>query len=792
MGSRSTGEGAHKVYGAVEVWVERALRRDDSLFVAGKPIWSNRWLGELRERYLDQPDVPGEGFYGILKRQLRGGAPEVYQLMAEALYVHFAPATTVIGGATKKRRIRQVLGWSGEHIVIPEGLLGALEVGIGNPGPGFNVKRPWNVGFIVEFVLRWKDLSSAEQERLLGDPWDFKGLLGFTPTSKLFQEVSGDGAYRLQRDALLHLVHPDTFERIFSFTHKKDIAAAYADLIHEDTDDIDHKLQQVRCGMETVLGRDFDFYEDPLRRRWDPPARKQAWDGFINRARAFVEAGEVDSQENDHKIEIGQKLEQARTAVVSGANDWADLVKSRLIGNLIHHVQLTKLKDWVTASPGEALGCLRAIWTRDNVPVSDRIRTFSELLPQSVIGGPGTRTTVASQFLMGLDVYRYPPFRITLFNDTYDHVGYRRPEGADEAVLYDHALGFLDRFIEEAAERGVELRHRLDAQSLVWMILTADVFPGIGRHDPRGLSDLAEELLVGVDFLEEIDILLKEKKQVIFQGPPGTGKTYVARRLAECLAGSGERVTLVQFHPSFAYEDFVQGYRPILSDERAGFALRNGPLLTAAERARNDPGSDHFLVIDEINRGNLAKVFGELYFLLEYRDQKMRLQYQTDDDEEFSLPKNLYIIGTMNTADRSIALVDLALRRRFYFVEFHPDDEPIKGLLRKWLETKAPDMVWVADVIDLANKKLENDRHIAIGPSYFMGTDDQGNAAVSDETSVRRIWKHSVRPYIEEHLFGNIDSTDEWDLDKLRKQAQPPPQRSDGTTEEPVPDDAPD
>ena len=116
----------------------------------------------------------------------------------------------------------------------------------------------------------------------------------------------------------------------------------------------------------------------------------------------------------------------------------------------------------------------------------------------------------------------------------------------------------------------------------------------------------------------------------------------------------------------------------------------------------------HYLIIDEINRGNLAKVFGELFFLLEYRNRDIRLQYQGDEEDDFSLPENLYIIGTMNTADRSIALVDLALRRRFYFIEFAADDGPIKGLLRRWLDTsELGHMEWVADVIDLANQEIE-------------------------------------------------------------------------------------
>ena len=297
------------------------------------------------------------------------------------------------------------------------------------------------------------------------------------------------------------------------------------------------------------------------------------------------------------------------------------------------------------------LEALQAIWTQDNWPVAKRVRIFSDLLPVSGttregnypmgIRGAGTRMSIISVLLMGLDVEQYPPFKVSVFSAAYKRTGYDHPpRGANEVVLYEHALGFLDRFIEEARSRGVHLRDRLDAQSVVWMIQD---FGGDAQVDgsdspPNGpdLQALADELLLPVEFLVENDALLKDKKQVIFQGPPGTGKTYVAQELALCLAGSEGRVTLVQLHPSYAYEDFVQGFRPTLKDGQAGFELRDGPLLRAAERARDEPDADHFLVIDEINRGNIAKVFGELYFLLEYRDREMTLQYS---DEPFSLPE---------------------------------------------------------------------------------------------------------------------------------------------------------
>ena len=282
------------------------------------------------------------------------------------------------------------------------------------------------------------------------------------------------------------------------------------------------------------------------------------------------------------------------------------------------------------------------------------------------------------------------------------------------------------------------------------------------------LPSLATQLFLPANFLREINDLLTDKRQVIFQGPPGTGKTYVAQQLANHLARDKARVTFVQFHPSYAYEDFVRGFRPKLENDQSGFELVDGPLIQAAKRAKDDDDNDrnHFLIIDEINRGSIAKVFGELYYLLEYRDEEISLQYRREEGETFSLPKNLYIIGTMNTADRSIALVDLALRRRFYFVEFHPDEEPIKSVLRQWLEENAPDMKWVADVVGRVNELLEDDRHAAIGPSYFMrdGLDDD---------AVERIWKHSVLPYIEERRFGGEVVTEEFSLARLRRQVEP-------------------
>ncbi len=278
---------------------------------------------------------------------------------------------------------------------------------------------------------------------------------------------------------------------------------------------------------------------------------------------------------------------------------------------------------------------------------------------------------------------------------------------------------------------------------------------------PASWSALAEKLLWEPGQLQEIIDDLEEKGQVIFYGPPGTGKTYVAQEVAKECKRNGGGFEIVQFHPSYSYEDFVEGFRPRLIDGHPGFELVQGPLRRIAEKARNNHHATFILVIDELNRGNVSKVLGELYFLLEYRDESVRLQYG-GDGEGFSLPPNLWFICTMNTADRSIALMDAALRRRFYFAPFFPDEPPVKGLLHRWL-TKNGHGTWVADLVDAANKKL--DRDSGIGPSYFMG-----DGQTLDESRVRRIWKRAVMPYIEEQCFGDSEKLKEFEFDRLKQE----------------------
>ena len=265
------------------------------------------------------------------------------------------------------------------------------------------------------------------------------------------------------------------------------------------------------------------------------------------------------------------------------------------------------------------------------------------------------------------------------------------------------------------------------------------------------LEAAAQASYLPASFLEEIVELLGNSRQAIFFGPPGTGKTFVAQKLAEAIAPEEEQRVLVQFHASTTYEDFVEGFRPATgSNGSMEYRLHSGPLRTIADRAQHDPENTYVLIIDEINRANVAKVLGELLFLLEYRDSSVSPLYRPD--ESFSLPKNLWIIGTMNTADRSIALLDSALRRRFQFVEFTPDkdkENPVSKVLEQWVEEKGQ-LQELPDLMNTLNNRLRHElggEYMVLGPSYFMkeGIDLNG---------LRRLWKFQIDPLMEDLFFG--------------------------------------
>lgn len=224
-------------------------------------------------------------------------------------------------------------------------------------------------------------------------------------------------------------------------------------------------------------------------------------------------------------------------------------------------------------------------------------------------------------------------------------------------------------------------------------------------------------------------------------------------------------VEVIQFHPSYSYEDFIEGIRPESVERPDGqivinYPVRKGTFRSFCEQAALYSKRRYVLIIDEINRGELSRIFGELLYSLEYRDAPVKLQYS---GQEFVIPPNVYIIGTMNTADRSIALIDHALRRRFHFIPILPKPE----ILRNYLGSNGEsDFEWLAGLIELANKHLEDDGidwHLHIGHSHLMQQE-------LDQPRIQMIWQKSIMPTLEEYFYRQADKLDKYKLAALMEE----------------------
>ncbi len=719
--------GIANVYEATDLFRERCLRNRRSLALADDDpmvddVWKAEVAQELIDKFIERPDITARTYIEKLRDQLADASKPAIQLLTELTWLHVV-ISSFYKPDTKRRIIREVAELAGA--TLPSGLADeSLEHGLTLTGTSFVTRRPNQLWLLIRFAHGWLRADRSENERLLADPWAFRELVF---------DIDGV-ADQTQRHALLHLIHPDTFEDCVSQYYKADIVKEFGQE-GDPSENVDRALVAVRRRLSEKPGEGFSYYTEPVRSLWKPEA-----------------APTETETETDRPLDSSDR------------NAW-----------LVRGAGGERVPEWLERG-------ICAIYYEDSFPFPikhgvsrDQLRTMSEEAGVDITaGGFNNELGQVWRFVNAMSVGDY----VVTVNGQDVYLGV---VGSEARTVGGRVRRETIRSVEwlnenRAVRRGdvspavySKLKTLLTLSNITSIIDRLERWAG-GKFPPdEDIADIDQPTLRQPDkqlcdavlfpkrWLAGLTDLLAEKRQLVLYGPPGTGKTYLAQHLADHLTTDSGTTELVQFHPSYTYEDFFEGYRPVpAAGGNIAFEIKPGPLRRLAEVARSEPGRPHVLIIDEINRANLAKVFGELYFLLEYRNRTISLQYS---DEEFTLPDNLYVIATMNTADRSIALVDAAMRRRFYFVEMAPSTPPVDGLLARWLKAQKKDERPARLLAEL-NDRL-GDPDAAIGPSYLM------NEKIEEDGVLERIWAHAIMPVLEERFYGTNQTLDRFGLSSI-------------------------
>ncbi|GAB4426912.1 MAG: hypothetical protein OHK0015_08330 [Chloroflexi bacterium OHK40] len=692
-------------YDSARAFVELCLREERSLFTPGVNIWTRSNLDELHRRFNSNPDESGGSFEQKFQRQLAGADPTIVQLAAELIYVHLLIATGNINGGAKRLLIHRVLGWAQRVVAIPPERDVALDAGLARVGTAFLTYRPFQLWFLIDFARAWKGLPAAEREQLLADPWAFKAMVFALPI---------DRAYA-QREALLHIVHPDTFEAIVSRDNKRDFVQHFRELVTAPSGDVDRDLKQIRTAVDQRYGPGHSLYTirdgnvSPL-----PPA------GPLPRTlgtslKPYVRLIALLDGSSYTPAQIVERLGRVSPPV---ANLAAPPDPEALVGDLL---RLRLLK------PIEASGAYRR-WSHLDGAIESQVLRYAAL---TILVPLGDGRHELPALRAPLDGDPHPtaawPYQDVLLA-WYEEAGLVRPAGDGRWQALPDALSPLaaENDCAHALNRFLGYLKQARAGQAELPPIADEPLP---PQDPAVLEDriaeIQRELLIDRSTILRIYRALVAGQHVILSGPPGTGKTHLAKLLPRVLwrdaqpviqltLGTDPRLSpteppeqrqvyrdgyvaeVVTATEDWGVRNVIGGITPqvIREDGRSTlvYQVRHGSLTRAV--LSNYAGYDgivapptfqrqdvldgehrcrgRWLVIDEFTRAPIDAAFGSLLTTL--GGQRSPLAVPTDDGEVLiPMPRDFRIIGTLNSFDRHfLNQISEAMKHRFTFIDVLP------------------------------------------------------------------------------------------------------------------------
>lgn len=807
----------YPLFQAAEHWRDQGLQKDGSVFT-GKLLWSLKHFEELEKYYVDNPDVSGESFLKILQKQLAPTTTEAKQLAAEMMWVMLLCPSNITP-EKKRQEVTEIWNWSEQPLPADLQWLNVSYLkGIGSAGLSFNFGRWRELAFFVKLMIGFKRLTQDKRVHLLGNGWELAEWLTGIPEERS----------RQFRHMLLFLLFPDQFERIFVGKDRRDIVRGFTTQPIEEIDslrllELDRAVLEIRKAQEVKYGtKELDFYVPPLHGVWktrgfgdftkdishehvikaieeidrdgvSPDARSTTYDLIYGQRRyppklvLSLASKYASGEEFDRSLFSGGEMSRAfgllrRLGFHIERKDFVEVLLKQFVK------QAEAADDLTTRSyPKSYRGLQLAVsfgqgnfakipWisflgygqkTSDGIyPVFLLYQDVSVLI---LAYGISETTSPSQKWQDTGDAPTIKEFLSSKFKKNAERYGtslvfsaYQIPEDIKGETLtadLDRVIAaYIDHFEGKTPETG-RVRQRVE-------VVEAPDNPAI--PSPYKIEDALKGLFMGRErFVAMLD-LWERKKNIIVQGPPGVGKTFVCRRLAYALLReeARDRVATVQFHQTYAYEDFVQGYRPTAT----GFGLRDGLFYQFCERARDDERCKYVFIIDEINRGNLSKIFGELLMLIEgdkrTAEWGVPLAYSLNPDKKFHIPPNLYLLGLMNTADRSLAMVDYALRRRFAFADLVPQFES-EGFAELLSEAGAPKdlidkiAVRMGKLNDAIAKDVNN-----LGPGFCIGRSffcEIPKNRPPDQHWYRSVIESDIIPLLREYWFDDRRTADVWE-----------------------------